>query len=250
MKHKFLKILFSLVLLAGLVLAVKAKADYPDLQSRVNDFAGVLSPETKAQLETTLADFDQQTTDEVVVAIVPALDGHDIDTYRNKLFEKWKLGKEGRDNGVLLVIALDERKIGIEVGYGLEGALPDITAAAIIRDEITPAFKNNDYDTGVKQGVAAILAAIKGEYTAVEHQESDWPVWINWAVLVILLVLFVGLPAIFRGFFRGRGGRGGHGGGVFWSGGPSAGSGFGGGGGGGFGGGGGGSGGGGASGGW
>lgn len=245
MKNKLLKICFSLVLLAGLILAMGVSADYPELQSRVNDYAGVLSSQTKAELEQQLADFDQQTTNEVVVVIVPSLDGRDIDTYRNELFEKWVLGKVGRDNGVLLVIAMDERKIGIEVGYGLEGALPDITAAAIIRDEITPAFKNNDYDTGIRQGVAAIMAASQGEYTAADYQGSPSPDWATWLIFGIIIFVFIGLPIIFRGAGRGRGGRGG----FFWYGGPSAGSGFGGGGGG-FGGGGGSSGGGGASGGW
>lgn len=245
MKNRFLKIVFSLVLLAGLVFAIGARAAYPELQGRANDYAGVLSSQTKAELEQQLADFDQQTTDEVVVAIVPSLDGKDIDTYRNELFEKWAIGKPGRDNGVLVVIGVAEHKIGIEVGYGLEGALPDITAAAIIRDEITPAFKNNDYDTGVKQGVAAIMAAIKGEYTASDYQSPPAVDWITWLIFAGILFVFIGLPIIFRG--RGPGGRGG--GGFFWYGGPSAGSGLGGGGGG-FGGGGGGSGGGGASGGW
>ncbi len=242
MKNVFLKIFFSLVFLAGLALAPGAGASYPEIQGRVNDYAGILNAGTKSQLESTLADFDRQTTNEIVVAIVPALDGIDIDTYRNELFEKWAIGKKDRDNGVLLVIGLAERKVGIEVGYGLEGALPDVTTSSIIRNEITPSFKQEDYDTGIQRGVSAIMAAIQGEYTATDYQSSEAPDWVALLIFAAIVFIFIILPIIFRGT-----GRGGRSGGFFWYGGGGGGGGFSGGG---FSGGGGGSGGGGSSGGW
>lgn len=130
----------------------------------VNDYANVLQPDTKNQLEAILRTFAASTTNEIAVVTVPDLGGDTIERYAVKLFELWKIGNAKNDNGVLLLVAIQDRKVRIEVGYGLEGALPDITAKNIIDTQITPVFKQGDYSLGILQGVRAIAEATQGEY--------------------------------------------------------------------------------------
>lgn len=132
----------------------------------VNDFANVLSAGAKQSLESELATFNATTSNEVAVAIVPNMGGDYIENYAVKLFAEWGIGKKDKDNGVLLVVAVEERKMRIEVGYGLEGALPDSVAQSILDNEMTPLLKAGDYDGAVTAGVRAIEQATKGEYTA------------------------------------------------------------------------------------
>lgn len=129
----------------------------------VSDFAGMLSQDTKTNLEQQLRVFENQTKHEIAVVTVPSLQGDTIENFAVKLFEDWGIGKKGADNGVLFLIARDDRKMRIEVGYGLEGALPDATANQIINKIAKPAFQKNDYDGGIKLSVEAIFAAIQGE---------------------------------------------------------------------------------------
>jgi uncharacterized protein len=131
----------------------------------VNDFAHVLSVEEKNTLEETLRAYTASTSNEIAVVTVKDLGGDYIENYAVKLFEEWKIGKKSRDNGVLLLVAMDDRKMRIEVGYGLEGALPDAISSAIIRNDITPAFKEGNYYRGITNGVTSIIEATKGEYT-------------------------------------------------------------------------------------
>ena len=131
----------------------------------VNDFAHVLSDQAKQSLEAELTDFEKTTSNEIAVAIVPSMSGDYVENYAVKLFEEWKIGKKDRDNGVLLVLSIEEHKMRIEVGYGLEGALPDSLAQSILNIEMTPRLKAGDYDGAVTAGIHAIEAATKGEYT-------------------------------------------------------------------------------------
>ncbi|MFC1721394.1 TPM domain-containing protein [Patescibacteria group bacterium] len=188
------------LLIGSFVIAGTVRAQYPELQNRVNDYADALSPATVAELENRLEQYDNETTNEIVVAIVPNMEDIDIDTYRTALFEEWELGKEGRDNGVLLVIAMEERDVGIEVGYGLEGALTDATSGSIIRNDITPYFKEGDYDSGIIAGVDAIIAATKGEYVAEDGEEiSDSTAGlIGWLIFAVTIGGFVMLINLSR----------------------------------------------------
>ncbi|MBI5023063.1 MAG: TPM domain-containing protein [Candidatus Magasanikbacteria bacterium] len=129
----------------------------------VNDYASMLSPAAKTQLEQELNNFEKETKHEISVVLIPDLQGDTIENFAVKLFEERGIGKKSADNGVLFLIAKDNRQMRIEVGYGLEGALPDAIAWQIIDKIATPAFKNGDYDNGVLQSVSAIEAAIKGE---------------------------------------------------------------------------------------
>lgn len=144
-----------------------AATEVPLLAGRVNDAAGILSTGTVAALESLLKSHEDSTSNQVVILTVPALeDGETIEQFSIRVADEWKIGRKGKDNGVLLIVARDDRKVRIEVGRGLEGVLPDITCGAIIRHEIIPRFKNGDYDGGVTAGTRSILDAVRGAYTA------------------------------------------------------------------------------------
>ncbi len=129
----------------------------------VNDFAQILTAEQKQMLEQSLKDFEVQTTHEISVVTIPTLAGDTIENYANELFADWKIGKEGVDNGVLLLIALEDKKVRIEVGYGLEGALTDAESKYIIDKVIIPAFKNSQFAEGVQAGTETIKQAVVDE---------------------------------------------------------------------------------------
>jgi uncharacterized protein len=159
---KFLSTLFFVSLLANSILAL----DVPFLSGRVIDETGVLSAESKLSIENKLKEHEKATSNQVVVLIIPSLEGEVLEEYSLKVATTWKLGQKKKDNGVLLLIAKEDRKLRIEVGYGLEGSLTDALCSRIIRKEITPSFKQGNFSLGVEQGVDAILGVIGGTYTA------------------------------------------------------------------------------------
>lgn len=233
----------------------------PNPPHLVNDEANILSPEQRQILEEKLVALDDSTSNQITIVTIPTLNGYDIADYANKLFRSWGIGGKKNNNGILVLVAQQERRVRIEVGYGLEGAIPDITASSIIDNEITPSFKEGNYYRGLDNAIDALSKAAAGEYHDPRDtgDSSD-----GGSLLVFIIILFVILMVVGN---SGKGG-GGKGGGMmsrrgfsgWWipllfsgGGGGSGGGfgGFGGGGGGGFGGfGGGSSGGGGASGGW
>jgi uncharacterized protein len=149
--------------------------DAPQLTGRVNDYARLLSPEAAARLEQKLAGFEREQSTQIVVLTIPSLQGDEIDSFSIRVAEQWKIGQKGKDNGVLLILARDEHKVRIEVGMGLQGVLPDITAAQIIRNVMSPHLKANDFDQGINAGVDAILAATKGEFKASPQDTARKP---------------------------------------------------------------------------
>src|SRR5271166_1090807 len=237
--------------------AALAAANFPPLTGRVVDAANILSPVAKADLERKLADLEQKSGIQLVVATVASLGGDEIEPYANALFRAWKLGEAKKNNGALLLVAPKERRVRIEVGYGLEGTLTDAVSSVIIANAVAPRFKAGDFDGGVTRGVDDIITALttdaaewkpKPTDTRAEHDATLLDTLAPF--LIFLFIMFVisrisrrgGGNVIFIPMGMG-GGRGGFGGGGFGGGGFS-------GGGGGFSGGGGSSGGGGASGGW
>lgn len=140
--------------------------DAPQLSGRVNDYARMLSPEANSSLEQKLAAFERDQSTQIVVLTIPSLQGDDIDQFAIRVADQWKIGQKDKDNGVLLIIAKDERKIRIEVGMGLQGVLPDITAGRIIRDVMGPFLKTGNFDQGIAAGVDSIIAATQGEFKA------------------------------------------------------------------------------------
>lgn len=144
----------------------QSEPTFPTLTGRVNDLANLLSAEDKVALEQQLEAHEAATSNQVVVVTVNSLDGLDIADYALKLGREWGIGTEEKDNGVILLVAPNERKVRIEVGYGLEGALPDALAGTIVRNNILPSFREKEYSSGIKGGVTAIFDAVLGEYKA------------------------------------------------------------------------------------
>jgi uncharacterized protein len=241
-------------LLAGVVaLAITSPAaalDVPPLRGRVTDTAGLLDPAKAGALESELARYEQETGHQLALLTVPSLEGEPIESFAVRAFESWKLGDAERDDGLLMVVSSGDRRVRIEVGYGLEGAIPDAIAARVIREAIVPAFRAGDYAGGIDRAFDLLMAAGQGEALGPATNPPPrserrgvgfGPTALFWILLLVFSAFgrrgrrrgyMVGAPG---GFFIGGGGGGGFGGG---------------GGGGGFGGGGGGSGGGGASGSW
>jgi len=142
--------------------------DVPALTGRIVDLARVLPAQDADQLAAQLKAHEEKTGNQVAVLILPSLEGEPLEEYSHRVATMWKLGQKGTDNGVLLLIALKERKLRIEVGYGLEGTLTDLRSAHIIRNEIVPHFKAGDIPAGVRAGTQAILETIEGTYQAKE----------------------------------------------------------------------------------
>ncbi|HEY5974328.1 MAG TPA: TPM domain-containing protein [Geobacteraceae bacterium] len=140
--------------------------DVPPLTGHVNDTARLLSPAAAQALERQLADFERSDSTQVVLLTIPSLAGEVLEQYSIRVAEAWRIGHQGQDNGAILLIARAEKKIRIEVGRGLEGKLTDLVSGRIIRSEITPRFKQGDFDGGVAAGLSAIMAVVKGEYRA------------------------------------------------------------------------------------
>src|SRR3989304_3417108 len=145
----------------------------PYLSARVNDYAGILSSQTIYELENQLKDHEVKTSNQVAVLTIASLEGQVIEDFSIKVAETWKLGQKDKDNGVLLLISRDDKKLRIEVGDGLEGVLTDARSGQIMRHEIIPRFKNGDYDGGVRAGVTAILGTIEGTYVAESDDEGS-----------------------------------------------------------------------------
>jgi uncharacterized protein len=235
--------------------AALAAANFPPLTGRVVDQAKILSAVTIADLERKLADLEQKSGIQLVVATVPSLGGEEIEPYANELFRAWKLGEAKKNNGVLLLIAPNQRRVRIEVGYGLEGTLTDAVSSIIISNAIAPRFRAGDFNGGVTRGVDDIITALTTDAAEWKPKPTDMRAEHEASLLDTLAPFLIFLFIMFVISRIGR--RGGRGNVIFIPMGMGGGGGFGGGfggggsgGGGGFSGGGGSSGGGGASGGW
>lgn len=137
----------------------------------VNDFVGVLNTDEAAALEAKLGEYERATGNEVAVVTIPSLGGDYIEHYAVKLFEEWKVGKEGENNGLLLLVAIDDRKLRIEVGYGLEPRMPDSVASSIIEQVMVPKLREQDYAQAIIAGTDAILSVLGGGAPPTASQE-------------------------------------------------------------------------------
>jgi uncharacterized protein len=138
--------------------------DVPPLKGRVNDYAGMISPATERLLEATLQRFEEAESTQIVVLTIPSLKGDALEDFSIRVAEQWKIGRKRRDNGVILVVAKAERKLRIEVGYGLEGRLTDAVSGRIIRNVIVPEFKAGRFEQGIINGINAIIQVVQGEF--------------------------------------------------------------------------------------
>jgi uncharacterized protein len=191
---------FSFVFIASFSFAQKAM---PELWGqRVHDEAHILKPETIDSLEKELKVHEDSTSNQIAILIVQSLDGDVLEDYSIRVVEKWKLGKSDKDNGVLLLVAVDDHKMRIEVGHGLEGVLTDAQSSRIIRDDLAPLFRRGDYDAGIRAGISAIIKTISGEYKTDASSEDN-----TWTIVAILfaVVCVVILIATFVNEFRSKG---------------------------------------------
>jgi uncharacterized protein len=243
--------LFAAVLVTLAVACVSCWAlTFPPLSGRVVDQANIISAETRAALEPELADLETKSGIQLVVATVSSLEGQDIEPYANELFRTWKLGEKTKNNGVLLLVAPNERRVRIEVGYGLEGTLTDALSKVIITNAITPRFKTGDYSGGISRGVDDIITVLTTDASEWQQRPSlrldnqgGEATQGNWliTVLIIVFIFLCIVSSTFRsivfnillgvlvssGSGRGGGswGGGGGGGGGFSGGGGSSGGG-------------------------
>jgi uncharacterized protein len=197
--------------LALVALAAPAAAQtFPALTGRIVDDAQVLTPGMRAMLTTRLAALEAKTSDQVVVATVKSLHGRSVEDYANRLFREWRLGDRDKNNGVLFLIAPADHKVRIEVGYGLEGTLPDAVAKLIIEEELVARFRADQFDRGISAGVDAIVDVLTGDIwqwkrragTARPHSSEPNVIELP-PVLNILAVTLLG--ALFLAFFAGMG---------------------------------------------
>jgi len=183
-----------------------------------NDYAGVVSKEAALRFNEQLAQFERETSDQVVVAIFPKMQSDsDVADYTQRVAQAWGVGRKKQSNGVVLFVFVQDRKMFIQVGYGLEGALPDVTAFDITEYQIKPHFRNNDYEGGLAAGIDSICKAIRGEYkgsgkTVAEQRGNAGPPGI------LLFIIFVVVLIVISRVMRGLGGYGyssGRGGPIF-----------------------------------
>ncbi|MCS6896449.1 MAG: TPM domain-containing protein [Nitrospira sp.] len=187
-------------IVSSLVLALLATAvcawglEVPPLTGRVVDLAHLLPASAKESIAAKLAQHEAKTTNQVAVLILPSLEGESLEEFSHRVATTWQLGVKGTDNGVLLLVAMRERKIRIEVGYGLEGDLTDARSAQIIRNEIVPRFRAGDFEGGVSAGVDAILRTIEGTYQAPDKSvRPPAPIGIGSIGTAVIVGVVVGL---------------------------------------------------------
>lgn len=208
-------ILFCMACCLGNIAIAQVKDEDLPKQSNppklVYDFAGILQPQTIAQLEDELVLFNNEQSTQIAIVIIKNLGPYEINQYATALGHKWGIGQKDKDNGVLLLVAYENRQVNIATGYGAEGRITDGLAGTIIRNDILPRFKEGDFDQGVINGARAIQNAINGEYQADEQDVA--PVSTPGIGLIFLIIIIIIIAAT-RG---GRGGRGGSGGGDYMS---------------------------------
>ncbi len=212
---------------AGQVFAAEVIPPAP--KQYFNDYARVVSPGVAAQLNTQLEQFERDTSSQVVVAIFPKMQSDSsIEDYTVRVAESWKVGQQGKNNGAALFVFIEDRSMFLQVGYGLEGALPDALAKQIIENELKPHFRQGNYEAGLRAGVNATLSAIRGEYKGsgrtVADRGSDGK-RLGFGGIVLMLIVFIavlraasshGRGRVYHGGGHGTWSGGGWGGGGGW----------------------------------
>lgn len=200
MKLRYILVTLLLLLVNTLVFG----QTFPAKPNRlVNDYTQTLSSDQVSQLEQKLVAFNDSTSTQIAVVVINSLEGYDVADYTQRLAESWGVGGEKNNNGVVLLVSLGDRKVTIQTGYGVEGALPDAIARRIIENEITPNFRSGDYFAGISQGTDAIISYTKGEYkndTPKVRKKSG-------SSMVPFIIIFIVI--ILAAIKRGGGGRGG-----------------------------------------
>jgi len=199
------------VIIVALLFAIATSfaLNFPALSGRVVDQANIIQPATRSAIEEKLAELEAKSGIQIAVATVGSLEGQDIEPYANELFRNWKLGEKTKNNGVLLLVAPNERRVRIEVGYGLEGTLTDALSKVIIANAITPRFKAGDFSGGISRGVDDIITVLtidssewqKRPALRLDNQQTTDPAsWLLLAAFIVLVTLLIASPT-FRWLF-------------------------------------------------
>ncbi len=200
--------LLGIMLLVLVMTGLRSKADdkvYPEKPNPprlVNDLAHILSSDQVAQLENKLEEFARTTSNQVTIVTMKNLGGYDVQEYSVEVFNRWGLGQSDKNNGVLLLVSMDDHKAWITVGKGLEGVLTDAKSGLIFRNELRPAFKGGDYYKGLNDATDAIIAVTKGEYKADKAEKDDN---LPMTAIIIVIVFIIIIIRIFRGGGKGGG---------------------------------------------
>lgn len=227
-----------LLLIIAIIIPVHSQIQVPKLKNYATDLTNTLSNSELRNIEESLRTFYDSTSTQLVFLMLPSLEGGELQDFAHETATQNKIGTEGRDNGILFLVVMDERAVRIEVGYGLEGKLPDALASYIIRNEIFPYFRESNYYAGITAGISGIIKATAGEYKKdKEDSETESIPFMVFIFIVIMLLSFIfrrrgrngihfgGFPGGFSGGgfsgggFGGRSSRGGFGGGGGFSGG-------------------------------
>lgn len=201
---KLLFILFTLFSLG--IVSAQTVLPKPNPPRLVNDAAGVLSPEQVETLERKLVALDDSTSNQIAVVLIKTLGDYAIEDYAVKLFREWGIGNKKTNNGILIIAAIDDRKMWIEIGYGLEGAIPDVTASSIYRNEMVPEFKKQNYYQGIDNAINALTQAAVGEYKVKKERVRGDNGSGGGSIFIFLFLLVIVILIVSRG---GRGGGGG-----------------------------------------
>ncbi|MEA3355208.1 MAG: TPM domain-containing protein [Patescibacteria group bacterium] len=199
MKKIFTAVILTVVSLTMGMRMVYAR-QFPKPINYVSDFANIISENTEKELNLKLKSFKDSTSNEISIVTLSSLEGNVIENTAVEVFEQWGIGTKGNDNGILLLIASNERKLKIEVGYGLEPVLTDSRAGTIIRSVITPEFKNNNYDAGISKGVDAIIQVISKDPTIFDNINSTT----NFNSSQLDALIFLGIILIYLSAFLAR----------------------------------------------
>lgn len=207
-------ILILLCFLSSLSFSQRSKSPAPEdkIRNYVTDKTGTLTSAQIQTLETKLSNFEKETSNQVVVWMISSLEGESLEEKSYEIAEQNGIGQKSKNNGVLLFIAKNDRKLRIEVGYGLEGVLTDALSSQIIRKEITPEFKKGNFYEGINAGVDAIIKATKGEYTADKSEDEGegavccgLPIFV--LIIIVIFIFVFGIPILSAIFGWNRGGR-------------------------------------------
>jgi len=202
------RMVYTLLIIIFSVVSVRGQKPLPELWGlHVHDEAHVLTQPFIDQLENQLKEYEDSTSNELAILLISSLDGESLEEYSLRVAEKWKLGKEEKDNGALLLIVVDDHKMRIETGYGLEGVLTDAVCSRIIRNELAPNFRQDNYEAGVNAGIKAMIRAIGGEYTAEIDDSGNSELGWKERILIGLFVFFIlGIFTVTGLFIPGCGG--------------------------------------------
>lgn len=190
------KLILLFVLLVCCLPVTAYSLDVPRLQGYVNDYAGMISPSAKLKIEQGLKAFEQSDSTQLVILTIPSLEGENIEEFSIKVAEAWKIGQQQKDNGIILVVSKQDRKIRVEVGRGLEGKLTDLMAGRIIDQIIKPRFKQGDFDAGFIAGASALISATRGEFKAekrpIQRKQKGFPPFLTFFLFLGIFILILG----------------------------------------------------------